>query len=240
MEAGEKTKAKIGKFVSSVGDSIKKQIDNVKSQVDNMVKQIDNAFSPKLAIVGGIEVDINSFDNALKNIDVAQAKTPTQINYIKAMQEVNAKPDVDVNVDVSESVPKMDRYGMLKNDKTTHGQAHHVNQNAVYKDVIPSDEAIAVKLEGNAFTQPGTPHYETHFNMEKFWDQFRRGGTRYRERPTNLEYTNAMYKALKESGLSESQAKEVIQQAIKQRIEYGLLGGDLVPRIPGRINQVGR
>jgi len=31
MEAGEKTKAKIGKFVSSVGDSIKKQIDNVKS-----------------------------------------------------------------------------------------------------------------------------------------------------------------------------------------------------------------
>jgi len=89
MEAGEKTKAKIGKFVSSVGDSIKKQIDNVKSQVDNMVKQIDNAFSPKLAIVGGIEVDINSFDNALKNIDVAQAKTPTQINYMKVMQDVD-------------------------------------------------------------------------------------------------------------------------------------------------------
>ena len=89
MEAGEKTKAKIGKFVSSVWDSIKKQIDNVKSQVDNMVKQIDNAFSPKLAIVGGIEVDINSFDNALKNIDVAQAKTPTQINYMKVMQDVD-------------------------------------------------------------------------------------------------------------------------------------------------------
>ena len=103
MEAGDKAKAKVGDFLSSVGDSIKKQVDNVKNQVDNMVKQIDNAFSPKLAAANGINIDINSFDNALKNVDVPNVKTPTQINYMKVMQEANAKPKVDVNAGVGNS-----------------------------------------------------------------------------------------------------------------------------------------
>ena len=142
--------------------------------------------------------------------------------------------------EVGSTVPKMDKYGMLKKDTTTPGQAHHINQDAAYRDIIPTNEGMAVKLEGNAFTQPGTPHYETHSSMETFWNQFRRGGERFGERPTNLEYSNAMLKALKESGMSDSQAMQVIREGIKQRVDYGALGGELVPRIPGRINQVGR
>lgn len=56
----------------------------------------------------------------------------------------------------------VDEYGILKNDKSISGQAHHLNQNAAYRDVIPPEKGVSVKLEGNAFTQPGTPHYDAH------------------------------------------------------------------------------
>ncbi len=138
----------------------------------------------------------------------------------------------------SSNTIKVDEYGKLKNDKTVPGQAHHLNQNAAYGDVVPSKNGISIKLEGNAFTQPGTQHYNVHNTMEKFWNQFRRGGDRYGEIPTNLEYSKAVYDSMKEIGFTKQEALDITRNSIKQRVEYGLLGGEPVPRIPGRINQV--
>lgn len=59
----------------------------------------------------------------------------------------------------------------------------------MYRDRIPHGDAITVKLEANAFTEPGTPHYIVHQAQEEFLNQFRFRGARYRERPTNLEMT---------------------------------------------------
>lgn len=132
----------------------------------------------------------------------------------------------------------VDEYGILKNDKSILGQAHHLNQNAAYRDVIPPEKGVSVKLEGNAFTQPGTPHYDAHTSMESFWNQFRRGGERYGEMPTNLEYSKGLLDSLRNAGYSTEEALDLTRQAIKQRVEYGLYGGEPVPRIPGRINQV--
>ena len=137
----------------------------------------------------------------------------------------------------SNNTVKVGEYGKLKNDKSTPEQAHHLNQNAAYKDVIPPEKGISVKLEGNAFTQPGTPHYMIHDLLEEFWNQFRRGGDRYGELPTNIEYSKAVLDSLKKIGYSKQEALEITRQSIKQRVEYGLLGGDLVPRIPGKIYQ---
>lgn len=53
------------------------------------------------------------------------------------------------------------------------GQSHHLNQEAAYRDVIPTNKGAAIKLEGNAFTAPGTPHYEAHKSFEVFWSQYR-------------------------------------------------------------------
>lgn len=97
---------------------------------------------------------------------------------------------------------------------------------------------MSVKLEGNAFTQPGTPHYDAHTSMESFWNQFRRDGERYGEMPTNLEYSKGLLDSLRNAGYSTEEALDLTRQAIKQRVEYGLYGGESVPRIPGRINQV--
>ena len=137
----------------------------------------------------------------------------------------------------SNNTVKVDEYGKLKNDKSTPGQAHHLNQNAAYKDVIPPEKGISVKLEGNAFTQPETPHYMIYDLLEEFWNQFRRGGDRYGELPTNIEYSKAVLDSLKKIGYSKQEALEITRQSIRQRVEYGLSGGDLVPRIPVRIYQ---
>jgi hypothetical protein len=117
---------------------------------------------------------------------------------------------------------------------------HHLNQDAAYRDVIPRKKGVSIELEGNAFTEPGTPHFEAHADMEQFWNQFRRGGARFGRLPTNLEYSRALQSSLRAAGLPEEEVRAAVRAATRQRVEYGLLGGDPVPRLPGRINQVGK
>ncbi|WP_197090656.1 RHS repeat-associated core domain-containing protein, partial [Yersinia aldovae] len=128
-------------------------------------------------------------------------------------------------------------HGTLKNDARP-GQSHHLNQDAAFRDVIPTNSGAAIKLEGNAFIQPGTPHYEAHKSLEQFWNQYRRGGALSGQRPTNLQYTQALKHSLESAGLSANQVNQAVRSSIQNRIQYGLLGGQKVPRIPGRINQV--
>ncbi len=166
-----------------------------------------------------------------------EAHTPSLIMDLQlfAHKKVDKIDDI---TKVAGNPIRIDEYGILKNDKTVSGQAHHLNQNAAYRDVVPSEKGISIKLEGNAFTQPGTPHYNAHESMEGFWNQFRRGGDRYGEIPTNLEYLKAVFDSMQNSGFTRQEALDITRQSIKQRLEYGLLGGEPVPRIPGRINQV--
>lgn len=127
-------------------------------------------------------------------------------------------------------------YGQLKNDKAV-GQSHHLNQDAAYRDSIPSNEAIAVKLEGNDFTDIGSPHYKAHHSLEVFWNKYRRGGKLEGQIPTNLEYTKALKQSLLNAGFTEKQTINLVRKAIQDRVKYGELGGIPLPRIPGRINQ---
>jgi RHS repeat-associated protein len=119
-------------------------------------------------------------------------------------------------------------------------QANHLNQNAVFKSVIPKAEGASNAMKGNAFTETGTPHYEFHRSLESFWDRFRNGGASFGRTPTNGEYGQAVETALRDGGLSNSQAARVANYAREQRISYGLLETDSVLNIPRRINQTGR
>lgn len=116
-------------------------------------------------------------------------------------------------------------------------QANHLNQDAAFRDVIPSNEGAAVGMRGNAFTEPGTSHYEFHKSLESFWDQFRDEGERFGERPTNREYADALDKALRDSGLPDQEVSALKAEAQTNREAYGLSDSDLVPRIPGKIWQ---
>lgn len=95
-----------------------------------------------------------------------------------------------------------------------------------------------MKLRGDALNEPGTPHYEVHRSQEVYLDQFRRGGARYPDRPTNLDMNRASLDALQSIGYTPEQAKVPMRAAIRDRVDHGLLGGQQVPRIPRRINQV--
>ncbi|WP_338555026.1 contractile injection system protein, VgrG/Pvc8 family [Paenibacillus sp. KS-LC4] len=146
-------------------------------------------------------------------------------------------------------------YGEWKSDGSG-SQKHHLNQDAAYSSVIPTDKGVTIELNGNIISGPvGTPHYKAHQEMEKFWDQFRTAtkkfpaGPRVGEYPTNLEYTKALKRSLEAAGLSPNQVNKALKEAIHQRVKHGLLGGMNVPlklgknglpKIPGRIYGVYR
>jgi len=62
------------------------------------------------------------------------------------------------------------KHGQLRKDPAP-GQSHHLNQDAAFRDSIPTNEAAAVKLEGNAFKDVDSPHFKAHQSLEKFWNR---------------------------------------------------------------------
>jgi RHS repeat-associated protein len=128
-------------------------------------------------------------------------------------------------------------YGTLSKNSSIPGQAHHLNQDAAFKSVIPTNQGVSIKLEGNAFSEIGSPHYNAHSSLEGFWNQFRRGGARSGEVPTNLQYSKALADSLRAAGLNPAQVQQALRASISQRVRAGQLGGLEIPRVPGRINQ---
>ncbi len=92
-------------------------------------------------------------------------------------------------------------------------------------------------MRGNAFKDIGSPHYEFHRSLEEFWNQFRKGGSRFGEIPTSADYNQALEHALLAAGLSPTDAATLAAQAAQQRAAYGLGPSDPIPRIPGPIYQ---
>lgn len=115
-------------------------------------------------------------------------------------------------------------------------QAHHLNQDAAYGSQIAYKSGLAVRLEGDALTQPGMAHFNFHSALEKFWAPYRSGELKG-EFPTNGQYGAALEDALGYAGASPRQAALWADQAARQRVAHGLLETDAVPRIPGRLPQ---
>lgn len=128
----------------------------------------------------------------------------------------------------------IDSYGKLSRQTNLPGQAHHLNQTAAYRDVIPTRQGASIKLEGNILTDAGAPHTTAHQSLEGFWNQYR--GTELV--PTNLEYTRALQQSLRAAGLPESQVQQAVRAAVNERVNAGLLGGQEVPRVPRPIRNL--
>jgi len=131
------------------------------------------------------------------------------------------------------------RYGDLVGSLDDGFQAHHVNQNAAYKSIIPKDEGFAIGIRGNAFTDAGTPHYEFHKSLDGFFDSYRKGGDSFGELPTNAQYGEAVTQALKDAGLSSAEASKLSDFARLNREAFGLKQSDPIPRVPRKIYQSG-
>lgn len=120
--------------------------------------------------------------------------------------------------------------------KLEEGQSHHLNQNAAFEDVIPQNEAIAIKLEGNAFTDYGSSHQNSHKSLEEFWNRYRRGGEFEDLTPTVGEYNVALKESMKVAGFSENDSELIVEIARQQQELYGFTEVSEVPKIPGKIN----
>ena len=125
-------------------------------------------------------------------------------------------------------------YSELKKNQNIVGQAHHINQNAAYGSVIPQQDGVSVKLLGNIFKDPDAQHTIVHRELEKFWDQYRGSKTK----PTNMQYTYAVYKALVAADIDSKDAMEITRASIQQRVHYGLVGGETVPKVPNKIRNI--
>lgn len=173
--------------------------------------------------------------------DSAQYLTPDPIGLSggSRLQGYVANPGTWVDpMGLVPCVPQSGSYRDLRKTlKGTNQQANHLNQDAAFRDVIPHSQGAANAMQGNAFKDIGTPHYEFHKSLEGFWDKYRKGGSEAGKTPTIGQYDTALRDALKSSGYSSSDVNHLASVAEQNRTAYGLGNSDPVPRIPGRINQ---
>jgi hypothetical protein len=128
----------------------------------------------------------------------------------------------------------VDAYSTLSKSDHIPGQAHHLNQTAAFGDVIPRSAGQSIKLEGNILVDAGAPHTLAHQSLETFWNGFRGSSSV----PTNLQYARALQDSLRAAGLSDLQVQQAVRTATKERVQYGLLGGLEVPRVPRPIRNM--
>lgn len=129
-------------------------------------------------------------------------------------------------------------YGTLTEElKGTGLQANHLNQNAAFKEIIPELDGIALGMKGDALRDVGSPHYEFHASLERFWSPYRKGGELFGTKPTNAQYGAALEEALIRGGYTRAQAAQVAERAAAHRAAYGLAPSAQVPRVPNRLPQ---
>ncbi|WP_258073337.1 hypothetical protein [Brevibacillus laterosporus] len=239
------------KKIASIKKNVKQGLDNLRNKLPGPSKEF---VTPE-----GIKVNFKEVKDQAHKIELP--KNEVQQNYLKVMKEMEEEAAARAakgpgnGVKNTDDVIEIKEYSVWNKDGSGK-QKHHLNQDAAYGSVIPTNKGVTIELEGDIMRGPvGTPHYKAHQEMEKFWDQFRKGtkkfpaGARAGEYPTNLEYTRALKRSLESAGLSPEQVKKSLQAAIHQRVKYGLLGGmevplkfgkNGVPKIPGRIYGVYR
>ena len=133
---------------------------------------------------------------------------------------------------------KVEEYKDMKKITSVDGQAHHLSQDAAFRDVIPTKKGLTIELKGNAITDVESPHYRAHASLEKFWNQYRINGEFQGKSVKIGDYNKAVYDSLVEAGISKPDAAYAVRRAYMQQRYYGLINSGFVPRIPGRLNQV--
>ena len=128
-------------------------------------------------------------------------------------------------------------YAALRRQTVRGIQANHLNQDAAYGSIIPKQQRAAVRMRGNAFTQPGTQHFVFHKERESFWAPYRRGGALFGQRPSNAQYSEAVKRALSKAGFSRRDAARLAREAGQSREAFALRETDPVPRIPNPLRQ---
>ena len=79
-------------------------------------------------------------------------------------------------------------------------------------------------MKGSAKTA-NTLHNRFHTVMDEYWDQFRVGGRRFGQQPTEDGYFEALREALHAGGLTSNDALTVADAGIRQVKHFGYFAG---------------
>lgn len=177
---------------------------------------------------------------------VKEASKAKPIIVPKKIAKVKAKPRVGVkslHIATQQkkkigATIKVEEYKDMKKITSVDGQAHHLSQDAAFRDVIPTKKGLTIELKGNAINDVESPHYRAHASLEKFWNQYRINGEFQGKSVKIGDYNKAVYDSLVEAGISKPDAAYAVRRAYMQQRYYGLINSGFVPRIPGRLNQV--
>ncbi|MFL1663952.1 type IV secretion protein Rhs [Bacillus cereus] len=202
-------------------DSVSPFVKGVEIMPDGSVARTGTNYSGKFQ--GAHDTSKASIQSRISNLESGGVKGTGNIG--KGASGANEFDDILI-----------DSYKNLRKNKEISGQAHHLNQDAAFRDYIPRNDGLSVKLEGNIFKDIDSPHYNAHKSLEDFWNIYRKNGDLAGLKPNLTDYNNALRDSLINVGLSEAQVNKAVSEAIKQQINAGFLADDFVPRIPGRIN----
>jgi RHS repeat-associated protein len=187
------------------------------------VEWVDDHWEPRTFIDDNLSSDDNYQEAYLQRFDKKQHDLEMNEKY----------PIVAAGV----KLPPVSRYGGRRSIPGK-GQAHHLNQNAVFSSWVKKSQGVSVKLRGNAFTEPNSPHYKFHHSMEKFWDQYRKGGSKFGQKPTITQHSEAVHGALLEAGINKKVASFLSNIARRQlTVLLRLPPTSTVPRIPNKLGQ---
>nr|WP_313886367.1 type IV secretion protein Rhs [Bacillus thuringiensis] len=202
-------------------DSVSPFVKGVEIMPDGSVARTGTNYSGKFQ--GAHDTSKASIQSRISNLESGGVKGTGNIG--KGASGANEFDDILI-----------DSYKNLRKNKEISGQAHHLNQDAAFRDYIPRNDGLSVKLEGNIFKDIDSPHYNAHKSLEDFWNIYRKNGDLAGLKPNLTDYNNALRDSLINVGLSEAQVNKAVSEAVKQQINAGLFADDFVPRIPGRIN----
>ncbi len=166
----------------------------------------------------------------------SEARILNQINdYTAASKYGNPSPSHIINNNGQVNIDTY--YNMTHGQKVPGEQAHHLSQNAAFKQYIPKDEGMSIGVKGNAFKDKGSEHYDVHKSMETFWNDYRKGGSKYGQNPTVGQYNRAMYDSLVYARFTNSTAAYAQYRASAQQKQYGLNNSTKLMYIPRRMGQ---
>ncbi len=230
IEAGVETAVDTGISVATGSPVTLKNVvtDYGLNLVTNGSGSVSNTSATKPIKVGGVEV----YDANYKYTRPIKDVTPVNNQKLLTGPDPNA-----LRLEAPQNVTAGTYRSMSKSLRGTDYQAHHVNQAAMMKKTVPNysySDGVTVPLVGNIRTDVGSPHYNAHATLEEFYDQYRRGGDKYRTYPTVGEYNDANASALRVAGLNDAQVNEIMSAAKSEQRYYGLNDSSYIS-IPRRI-----
>ena len=108
-------------------------------------------------------------------------------------------------------------------------QAHHLAQDAIYRDRIPKAQGITISVEGDAIREPNSQHGVEHNYYTTKLEKYYEAGIK----PTHRDFAEIMMGGMMEIGVHPAVRNYALDRVIRQLVENGIDLEKEIDRFPG-------